>query len=213
MSYLKCSECGKTLENPRARTCGPTCRSKRSRRSRKKRAPGGQKLSDHLGTVSDVVSKRTKDTAHEVLKEEMRPVVREAITSDVLCAINEMVALMPRAVELIRQDLENEADPALRQRAYTLLTRYTLGNPSVAPVSAEQQPAPMSVVFQLPRPGDAPASVDAPVDVVAQEVPEAVKDCQECGGAFPLSAFPDDAARCQECHDELRKRVLERFTK
>lgn len=205
---LRCSECKEPLSHPRSKTCSSACRSARSRRikSAAKRAGEERQLPEHLSAMSKAVRSQIKDTAHEVLKEEMGPVVREAITTDVLRAVDDMVALTPRMVELIKEDMESE-DATIRQKAYTLLAKYTLGNPSVAPASAEQQPAPLSVVFQLPRPGDTTSGTDEPVESEAVEM----RECAECGKTAPRSDFPDDAERCQSCHDELRKRVLERF--
>lgn len=203
---LRCSECKEPLTHPQAKTCSAKCRSARSRRIKAQRKAPKNQLPEHLGVLSDVVRGETKDTAREVLKEEMRPVVREAITSDVLRAVDDLVALTPRMVDLIREDMESE-DPSIRQKAYTLLAKYTLGNPSVAPASAEAQPAPLSVVFQLPRPGDDSAGTHEAQPAEAVEM----KDCQECGKPAPADEFPDNAERCQACHDALRQRVLERF--
>lgn len=207
---LRCSECKAPLSHPQAKTCGKTCRSRRSRRIKSAAKRGAEKraLPEHLQVMSKAVTSQIKDTAHEVLKEEMGPVVREAITSDVLRAVDDMVALTPRMVELIKEDMESE-DASIRQKAYTLLAKYTLGNPSVAPASAEQQPAPLSVVFQLPRPGDTNSGTEEAPPAEATEL----RECSECHNTAPRSDFPDDAERCVTCHEALRAQVLERFGK
>lgn len=142
------------------------------------------------------------DMVHEVFKEELRPVVREAITEDVLRSVGQMMRLTPKMIELIERDMEDD-DPTVRQKAYTLLARYTLGNASVAPAPAEQAQAPMQVVFNLPRPGsDAP---DVPEEAVE------LRECCECHQHKPEDAFVANSERCVDCHQEVQDRVHARF--
>lgn len=169
------------------------------------------------------------DALRDVAREELRPVVRQAITEDVLRAAERLVNLTPLMVDAIEQDLRS-TDKNLRQKAYTLLARHTLGNHSIAPPADEPGKAPLQVVFALPRPGgpadesipltaELPESVEPPdVEVVEEpaEVAEpddgsTLQDCHECGVAKPMDQFVAGSDRCQKCHDDLRAQVIERF--
>jgi hypothetical protein len=204
-----CSECSNRLERSTQKTCSTACRSKRARRLKKQRLEASRKggennaLPEHLAPLSAAVSKNAKQVAHEILKEEMKPVVREAITEDVLNAINDLVALTPTMVAAIKDDLASD-DKYLRQKAYSLLARYTLGNSSVAPAPATAAPGPMQVVFQLPRPGDDGAPS---ITVEAEEL----RTCMECQATKPASEFVANSERCQACHDALQEKVRARF--
>lgn len=201
--------CKRTLDRPTQKTCSDACRNRRARRLKRQRLEASRKggeanaLPEHLKTLQTAAANEAKQVAHELLKEEMKPVVREAITEDVLSAINDLVALTPTMVEAIREDLSSD-DKYLRQKAYSLLARYTLGNSSVAPAPANAAPAPMQVVFQLPRPGD---DGQPPITVEAEEL----RTCMECQATKPASEFVANSERCQSCHDALQEKVRARF--
>jgi hypothetical protein len=131
-------------------------------------------------------------------------VVREAITEDVLEAASKLVGLTPRMVELIARDME-PPDPAVSQKAYSLVARFTLGNQSIAPPPAEQAPQPMQVNFLLPRPGDGRAVEEVPAEAVE------LRHCVECEQDKPETAFVGASDRCQACHDDLQAKVAARF--
>jgi hypothetical protein len=202
-----CSECGTSLSNPAAKTCGANCRNKRSRRLRRSKEATGRAMGEanahppHLAHLAHVDDK----LVHEVAKEELRPIVREAITEDVLRAAGDLVALTPVMVQAITEDLHS-SDKVLRQKAYSLLAKYTLGNTSIAP-QADASHQPMQVVFNLPRPGDGQnPSADATV-VESDEL----RQCMECHADKPVEQFVGASERCQQCHDELREKVLSEF--
>lgn len=206
-----CSECSTPLENPRRnqKTCGKKkCRDQRYRRLAAMRKERGQNaaLPDHLKDLSAVVRGETKDIGREVIKEELRPIVRESLTSDVLHSVGALVQMVPKAIERIQEDLDSP-DETIRQRAYTLLLKYTMGNPSVAPGPAEAAPSPMSVVFNLPRPGS-PEDSTSPVQV--EDVVE-LQQCVECGTERPLHEFVAGSSRCVPCQKALEEKVYARF--
>lgn len=205
---LKCSECGTPLTGRQKYTCGTSkCKDRRKRRNkarnhaRNRAIAEAKTLPPHLKPLSQ---KEVQDAGKRVLQEELRPVVREAITADVLQGIADLVRLTPKMVELIEADLESP-DPVIRQKAYTLLARYTLGNASVAPANAEAQPAPMQVTFLMPRPGDEPTAV--PVATEAEEL----RECVECQAEKPAGQFVGASPRCQDCHADLMGLVDARF--
>lgn len=190
------------------KTCSLPCRQRRARRLKKAQKTRveamakARELPEHLKTMSSAANREAPDVGHELLKEEMRPIVKEAITEDVLAGINALVSLTPRMVELIARDMES-SDPYLAQKAYTLLARYTLGNASVAPQPAAQAAQPMQVQFLMPRPGD--TALEAPA--VAVEL----RTCVECNAEKPATDFVGASPRCQVCHDTLQDAVKARF--
>lgn len=162
-------------------------------------------LPAHLKDLQEAVTGEVKDAAHAVLKEELAPIVRESLTQDVLRDVGRLVGLVPKAIERITEDLDS-ADETIRQRAYTLLLKYTMGNPSVAPPPTEQAPSPMQVVFNLPRPGN-------PEDTTLEVVEDAVElqQCAECGTERPLHEFVGQSTRCVDCQRQLEEKVYSRF--
>lgn len=205
----KCSECPKSLRglSSQAKTCSGACRSRRADRIKRAREKGGAMTpyDEQLQAANQAVRGKTKSAAHEVLKEELRPIVREALTDDVLKGLGDLVEMVPDAVALLAQQIQS-ADELVAQRAATLIMKYTLGNQAIAPASAEQAPAPMQVVFAMPRPGDA-----APTQIEAQA--EELVTCAECAVEQPKSSMVANSERCQACHDEVQARVAARFPK
>lgn len=197
-----CTECGVQLENPLAKTCSPSHRQKRQRRLKRQRQAAGaaNAYPEHLANLAD------GDLVSEVAKEELRPVVREAITEDVLRAAQRLVGLTDTMVDAIAEDLHSE-DKWLRQKAYTLLARYTLGNTSIAP-AADSTNQPMQVVFNMPRPGTEPhqnRGGSADIDSNASEL----RQCMECQADKPVSEFVGPSERCVACHEAKKAAVLE----
>jgi hypothetical protein len=196
-----CSECSAVLTNPLAKTCGAACRNRRARRlKRQKREAGaGNAHPPHLAALAE------GDLLKDVAKEELRPVVREAITEDVLRAASQLVGLTQVMVDAISEDLHSD-DVWLRQKAYTLLARYTLGNTSIAP-AADTSTQPMQVVFNMPRPGDAVLTETAS-DVNSEEAVE-LRQCMECQADKPVTEFVGPSERCVECHEAKRRAVMD----
>lgn len=213
----RCSECSKPLVFPEGherageprprgtKTCGNTCRQRRARRRAKKPQRGGG--SPHPTEALDMaaaVRGEVKDAAHEALKEELAPIVRETLTADVLAAIQTLVGVTPAAIQVLIAQMASE-DEAVAQRAATLILKYTMGNPSVAPPPAEQQPQGMTVVFNVPRPGDT-----EPAPVAAAE-PEELRQCLDCGKTKPAAEFVGSSPKCVECFDGLQAKLQARF--
>lgn len=152
--------------------------------------------------LRSIVDHELEDQAREVAKEELRPVVREAMTEDVMKAIQSLVSLTPRVVDAISEDLDAE-DPNVRQRAYTLIARYLFGKDTL--VAPESDTASGLVVhFQLPRPGDEePTEGEEVVDV------EAVRTCDLCENEKPESQFVSGSDRCRDCFNGLKDKTAE----
>lgn len=206
----RCSECGKPLENPIAKTCSNACRKSRGRRIArdKKRAGAANALPDHQKVIADVTRGIAPDVAHEVAKEEIRPIVREALTQDVLHAIGQLVNLTPLAVNALAQDLVSQ-DDKLRQKATELLLRYTVGHPAIAPTQQNHQ-QPMQVVLTWPG-QEQTAAVAAGTAPELAAPAEDVVECMECHEHKPRAAMYLDSERCKDCHEAVLAKVREKF--
>lgn len=163
--------------------------------------PGG-------ATVNEIVRTEAVDVIERELRDQLRPIVREAIDEDVMRAIDDMVGLTPSAVKALRADLDNEKDPVLRQRAYSLVIKYTLGNPNVAP-PREATALPFQVNFNLPRPAELEPQ---PNDIVPLDGDiGAWQTCDVCHLAKPDEEFVGGSSRCQSCLALRKEAVLEKF--
>lgn len=209
----RCSECGAKLVNedgsPRpagTKTCSSSCRQKRARRLKRAQIKAGaaSKFEPEHQEMAAATRGEAVDVAHEVMKEELRPVVREAMTADVLAGIDSLIKSQPRAIELLQQQMES-SDETIAQRAVTLLLKYTMGNPSVAPPPTEKAPAPMTVTFNIPRPGDITSGSIEAGDA------EELRDCTDCGLSKPDSEMVGGSDRCQECFSAMQAKVEERL--
>lgn len=205
-----CSECGASLKGkaPSAKTCSVNCRSARSRR--RKGLNDDLEVQAAERTVAQIVQREGEDVVMRMLKQELQPVVREAITEEVMRAISNLVSLTPQAVVALAADLESD-DAVLRQRAASLVVRYTIGHPALVK-PAEDEAQPFQVIFQLPRPadsGEAPAADQIEADA---EVIEETRICDTCGKEKAAAEFVGGSDRCQSCFDEIRARVLKEFT-
>jgi hypothetical protein len=206
----RCSECPRPLgphAPPNRKTCSDSCRSKRSRRLKRSRKKGGQNRAhpEELQALYQADAGKIEDAAMEVIRDEVRPVVREALTDDVLRSIQDLVNLTPTIVAKIRDDIEQDADKTLRQRAYTLVAKYTFGNPSVAPPPTDPGQQGLVVHFNMPRPGDTSTPTPEAQDVVE------LRHCVECDTDKPSDEFVGSSERCTDCHAVLQAKVAERF--
>lgn len=192
-----CTECSAPITG-RGVTCSDRCRVRRSRRI--KEAKGRNRGVKPLAVAPS--QDQLESAAHEIAIKELTPVVREAITPDVVNAIGAMVNLTPLAISLLEQDLRN-ADGNIRQRAYTLLMKYTVGNPAVAP-APEFNPPDFNVNFVMPRPD---RSLEAETEVIAEISDAEVvpwdaesRECMICHASKPIDEFVGESPRCVECH-------------
>lgn len=200
-----CSECGASLAGraAQARTCSDRCRTTRSKRLRTNRG-GPAKDPEHITTIREVVRGERDDVLDRTVQEELRPVVREAITEDVLRAIADFVALTPEIVRAISEDLRSE-DATIRQKAYSLVARYTLGHPSLVPQELEDNKN-LTVHFNLPRPESGTAkdpTGELDLDVEAQ----VVRTCDTCNQEKPEAEFIAGSSRCADCYAQQRARA------
>lgn len=208
-AYRLCSECPNPLTGmgPLAKTCSPKCRSKRSRRLKRqlKEAGEAKAMPEHQKEITERVRGEMDDIAHKVIEEELRPVVRETITQDTLKAISDMVGLTPRAVAAIEDDLASE-DPVIRQRAYTLVMKYTVGHNAIVQPEDKDTTQPLVVNFELPRP-ELPNRPDT-IEAEAVEVPDT--ESRECDTCHQMKTdFIAGSDRCTECFEGMHNKELE----
>lgn len=203
-----CSECPKDLDalglGPHQITCSDSCRAKRSRRLRAIKRDEENYAETH-GLTGDEVRlavrrELTPDVISTAAQEVVTPLVREAITEETVRAIKDLVGLTPLAVTAIEKDLTHK-NAMVRQKAYSLLLKYTVGHPAVVQPE-DTAPAPgLTVNFNMPRPGD-PDTEDEPVDA------DEIRECDICHAEKPAAEFEGDSDRCKECFANLKIDVL-----
>lgn len=201
-----CSECGGSLKGkaPTALTCTGECRTARSRRL--KRA-GSHEATE---AMTEVVHSEINTVGREVLRDELRPIVREALTEEALRAVAGLLELTPLAVQCIHEDLLDE-DKVVRQRAYTLLVKYTMGHPALVNSNETSSEKQLVVNFNLPRPVASGETFDAPGDSAVPGEADEIRTCDTCGveKLWPRE-FVDESTRCITCHETLRSAVMAR---
>lgn len=203
-----CSECGASLLGRKAdtKTCSQKCRSERSRRLRglntNRRAK--ELMRPEIRELVEVTRGERGDVVDEVVKEELRPVVREAITEDTLRAVQDLIALTPNAVRAIEDDLTSE-DPTIRHRAAQLVIKYTVGHPAIVRPPEEEADKQLVVNFNIPRPEELPVPE---AEVVTDEE---TRECDMCHASKPLAEFVGGSYRCQHCYDEQQERARTMF--
>lgn len=202
----RCSECPNSLagKKPQTKTCSQECRSARSRRLKR-----AAKEPTYHKELSAYVRRESPEIAHKVMEEELRPIVREALTEDVLRSLKRMVGLTPLVMDAIEEDLRSE-DSTIRQRAYSLVMKYTVGHPAVVRPEEANAGQQLVVNFQLPRPGDGAAAApayDADADVDSGELVV----CDSCAQDRLPSEMVSGSTRCRECFDGLAARVKEQY--
>lgn len=206
----RCSECGGTLahKGPKALTCSDACRSARHRRLERDAAREQEEaqLPDDVRRIREQVRHESPGIIDKVLKQELRPIVREAITEETVRAINELVKLAPRAIQLIADDMESD-DALVRQKAYSLLLRYTVGHPAILAHEDTAAGAQINVHFDLPRPDPDAITTDA----VEIEPPEEDRECDLCHEVKPASQFVVNSSRCQSCFDNWKATIIEDY--
>jgi hypothetical protein len=194
------------------KTCGQKCRQKRARRLKNAQKRGGSQ-SKHAVEVQDMAAAtrgEVTDAIHEVAVEEIRPLVREAMTEEVLSSISTMVGLTPKAIAVLQEQMDS-ADETIAQRAATLFLKYTMGNPSVAPPPSEKAPPPMSVVFNIPRPGDPTDTTLVKNETAYDGDMVELRQCSDCSQHKSDDEFVGASSRCQECFDRLHEELGKRF--
>jgi predicted nucleic acid-binding Zn ribbon protein len=196
-----CSECARIIP-PERKTCSDPCRSKRSRRLRRERKANAlaalehTRLAEHQQALADVVAGKVPDVANEVMKEELRPIVRDSITGDVLNSLKALVGLAPQAIAALALDLQSPDDQR-RQKAYELWFRYTVGQQKLhSPDDAADGARNISIHFDMPRPDD--GSEEAITDEAVE-----LRECEHCAIEKPLHDFIEGSTRCQLCHESL----------
>lgn len=197
---IACSECGTVVPNKSGirKTCSQRCRAKRQRRLARLNKESSERasLSPELAALRAAIDDKAGDELHKLIQDEAKPFVREALNEQVVAHLQKMIGLVPAAIEAVAADLLNP-DPKLRAKAYELILKYSLGNPSVAPDKADDH-GPVTVNFNLPR---------SEADVVVDATSEEVKPCEICGKEKPESEFQDGSERCVQCFNEMRDNV------
>lgn len=203
MAQRPCAACGKLLpEGYRGKTCDAKCRKRLARQKAAQRrsaaAVGGQRTAENFSGLVD--ADEALKAAQAVLEKELTPIVREAITDDVIRAIAALGKLTPALVESLAKDLTSSND-FVRTRAQAIIAKYTLGQAEGGP----RDPRLVINLGQMPDP-----SLDQ-IDRVDQVESVELRECESCGEAKPLSDFDGDAPRCRDCQRNLRTDLERRY--
>ena len=157
--------------------------------------------------IAVLTRKNADPVVRRVMAEELRPIVREALTEDVLRSMSTLVQLTPSAVAALQDDL-NSPSASIRQRAYMLVMKYTIGHPALVKPDDTDPTNQMTVNVNLPRPEQ--AAVDAPA-LEDDEEDDGRRVCDLCGEAKPEDEFVADSERCLSCVQEWKAKVQEQF--
>lgn len=189
----KCYEfetCGNYVTG-RALACSATCRRRHADRLRRDRESGRD--------ARLVAGEEGREVVRDVLKEELRPLIRETLTEDVLQQARDLIEEgLPAAIQAAIEDLESE-DETIRQRAYTLILKHTMGSEALLPRKEDEAQGNLYVTFAMPRPGD----TAPPEHTIDGEVID-TKLCDSCHRDLPVAAFEQGSDRCTECFDSMR---------
>lgn len=205
-----CTECGASLAGkaPQTKTCGPKHRQERSRRIRAmgkaeaREAQARVSLPPAIREIALAVNDRQQNLVSEVVKQELAPIVRDALTESTLRAIQDLLDLTPAAVAALAEDIADD-DPVIRQRAYALQMKYTIGHPALVQPADSGAGGQMVVNFNLPRPDHVESEV---VDEAS-----ALRTCDLCDAEKPEADFVGSSDRCQQCVDEWKTRITDQF--
>lgn len=206
-----CSECGKPLPEDASaarKTCSGRCRQLRSRRIKRARQRGGKvplggEEHEHR-EIQDMVRGETQDVSRKAMIEELRPIIREQITDEVVAALHDMVGLTPAIVRQLEKDVES-SDPVIRQKAYGLVMRYLLGTEGRAAAGQEKHGSLIVQFGSMPQP--AQPAIAEPEDEPALDL----RECETCHQFKALDEFDGPALRCNTCQSERKADVLERY--
>lgn len=226
-----CTECGDPFaaSMPNAKTCGERCRKRRQRRQKagdsRDYAFDATQIHEAWAAAKELALDHLPDVAQQVLADEMRPIIREALTDEVLSSIDDMMGLMALSNKALSDALRaatfefNEdgtpmvdqngdrvvvADHDTRLKAAAMVHRVTLLQPGLAPQPEQPDAAPIVVNF-----GSMPAISQA-VEGSAHEVielDEGERLCDMCALPKPADEFVGSSSRCLECHLGNRKRI------
>ena len=229
-----CTECGEPFLSPTttAKACSDRCKMRRSRR-RKSEGSTFREYAVDTGDIQAAMENaksaavdQLPTVAREILGEELRPAIREALTSEVLKGIGDMVDLLPLMNEALRDSLQAtrmvrdaegkpiegrdgqyivEPDSAERMKASALVLKYTLGQAGLAPQPEAPEQAPMIINFPTMPALPGYIEGDEPLDL--PQLPEGHRECDICREAKPASEFVAASNRCAVCNEEQRTRI------
>lgn len=195
-----CSECDELLpEGSKAKTCSASCRQKRARRTKKARAAGAQNSATRRG-MSKERKEALEDVAHEVMKEELTPIIREAITKEAVESLKALVGLLPGVVEELEADI-HDTDDLVRQKAHGFVLKYAFGPGSLPDESGSA----LTIINAMPRPdSSAPESSDGDITDATE-----MRVCDICEDEKPAPQFVGASSRCEDCMAKLQSKVAD----
>lgn len=228
MPQFTCPECKGQYESAKERfTCGTwTCKDRRKRRQqREKRAIAARttpaQIVEKVRQESDTIATRV---AEDIIRQELTPVVREALSEAVLQSIADLVALTPMVVANLKDDLLAEethivdgemvvtVDYDRRAKATAQVAKFTIASPALAPQPEAADAQPLQVIIHTPRPSyDVDGNAVQAEDAAAPEM-LAAYECDICHQVRPGALFEQGSTRCKDCHAEIKARGLALLT-
>lgn len=190
-----CTECPNPVTG-RKITCSDRCRSRRSKRQRETLASGRD--------VPTLVTDEAERLAQEELRKQIVPVVREALTEEVLRGIENLVGSVPKAVEVATGLLDHD-DEEIRYKAAALILRHTTGNKQVVPDVNDSVDPNMTVIFNVPQ-----QERTGVIELGGAAANGAVetKECDSCFEHKPLTDFESGSDRCTQCFNGMRAKAI-----
>lgn len=186
----KCRFCGDPIPESEGNAlyCRPSHRGAFSRRKRK--------LDDEELAGALSAGEQAEKIALGLVRENLAPVVREALTEDVLAGIRQLIGHVPKAVETA-YGLLDSGDEDVRYRAASLIMRHSIGHKQLVPDVNEGAGAEVNVFFGIPRP-DRDGTGDDAIEAAVE------RECDSCGESKPDDQFVGNSDRCLTCHERIR---------
>ncbi len=232
-----CSECGDPFlaATDAAKTCREACRKRRSRRAQRQGAAFTEfdvDVSATTAAMEAATSQAIADlpaVARELVADELRPAVREALSGSVLRSIGDMLGLMPLVQDALKDDLtaltpvwndegqpllDFNGEPALvpdydrRAKAVALMLKYTVGQPGLAPQPDAPEAAGITVLFSgMGEPTITSYADELPEERIAELESGESRQCDICNAVKPKGLFVGASSRCEECQEGLKTRI------
>jgi hypothetical protein len=144
------------------------------------------------------VSDEAERATQELLREELRPHVREAITDEVVEQVKSLIGHVPLAIEELAAQLHSE-DEELRHKAAKEILRHTTGNKAIIPdINADKSQA-IIVNFALPRPDPQSTNLAFGPPTIEEK-----RQCDSCLSWKETDEFEGSSDRCAECFKKMK---------
>lgn len=150
------------------------------------------------------------DVIAQVVREEARPIVREALNERVMEALHDLVHLTPQLVQNLANDLQ-DPDPVVRQKSQAVVARYTLGMAAKDDDAGKDKALEVNINVPRAAPDAVPVAPEASAAVLPSAEDVATRVCEDCQRELHVEEFEGEAPRCMQCVARIRQQTLDRF--